>query len=198
MQAFLKITLIYTLLFPAGLMAGKFSADDRFRIKESELFYHHTAISYAFLVDEIATPYLGVRFIQKQGDDWNAFTRFFAGVNLRLRAVPGKLTLTSAFEYRPGSALGSLNTKDEVRYRQRAKYMLPFSFTPLQFSPFIYDEFFFRASEGFEYYANRLGIGLAGRIGAYFKPELNYYRAYQRSKKWQADNVFELVCKVVF
>lgn len=194
----LLIKLILLLLVPYKLSAGQIMLDDRLRVKESDLFYHHTALSYKAIPRKLLSPFAGIRFIQQQGSEWNYFTRFFLGVNLAIKQLPGTLNLTSAFEFRPGNMLGSLDTSDELRFRQRFLYKFPFTFSALQLTPIVFDELFFRASDNFQYYNNRLGLGFNGKIGQHFRPSISYYRAFQKSKGWQSDGVIELVFKVFY
>ena len=190
--------LILLLLVPCKLSAGQIMLDDRLRFKESDLFYHHTALSYKAVTGKLLTPFAGIRFIQQQGSEWNYFTRFFLGLNLSIKQLPGTLNLTSAFEFRPGNMLGSLKTSDELRFRQRFLYRFPFTFSALQLTPMVFDELFFRANDNFQYYNNRLGLGIDGKIGQHFRPGISYYRAFQKSKGWQSDGIIELVFKVLF
>ena len=75
-RVYLVTRLMLLLVVPYKLSAGQVMLDDRLRIKESDLFYHHTALSYKAVPGKLLTPFAGIRFIQQQGSEWNYFTRF--------------------------------------------------------------------------------------------------------------------------
>jgi hypothetical protein len=198
MKKLLPALISLTFVFNGAIAAKGFVAEQDLRIKEGEFYYSHTDLSYFFPSWSVVTPFVGARFLAEIKSDWKYFSRFHGGFNLGFKGGFGKLSARSRFEFTPGKVLGTLDTDDDYRLRQRIKYDLPFSFTAWKIKPNVFDELFFDATEGFEYNRNRLGLGLGAKIGKRFKPALYYFKEFKKSSDWKGKNVFGFAVKIAF
>ena len=197
-----KVFIIVLLFWAQSIVAQNFVLEQDQRIKEDKFYYEHTDLTYETKTYDISenwsiTPFTGYRLIYeyKKGD-FQTYSRFHFGAHVKVKGDWGKVAFRNRYEFTPGHELNTLNTSNDHRFRIRAKYYAPFSFTKYKITPNISDELFIDLNHT-DYTRNRFALGLGAKVGK-FSPELYYFAEFKKSSGWERVDVFGFLIKYKF
>lgn len=198
----MRILTVLLLLWGHSMQAQKLVLEQDQRTKKDKFYYEHTDLTYLTPTYEISenwniTPFTGYRLIyENKKGDFKTYSRFHLGAHVKGQGQWGKLAFRNRYEFTPGHELGDLKTKNDNRFRIRAKYYAPFSFTKYKITPNISDELFIDLDH-VDYTRNRFAVGLGAKIGR-VSPELYYFSEFKKSSDWERVDVYGFLVKFNF
>ena len=202
MTKLLKLTVLCAFLMSKAYAQSFFVLEQEGRIKDGDPYYEHTDVSYNYKINEKWTPFVGYRFIvEDKGGKTGVkdFSRFLVGFNYTEKGNWGKLALRTRGEFTPGHELGSLDTENDYRIRERIKYDLPYSWTKFKLTPFVYDEVFFDMDNSFDFTRNRVGGGIGYTITKHIYGDLYYFHETKKSgNSWVDADIGALIIRYKF